>query len=208
MVVCCQKTYAYMGYGESEMRTTVLEFEYSYGVEEYDLGTAFAQVLFTTWFICLVSSWNQHMIDPLCFCLPSSSSQKPWIVILLGKLEVPTLIDAKEFSNTLLQKERKIVPPPALKMWTRNLWFWNYVVCEQIAIGTNDVYKTSAAAQQAGAKIVREAGPLPGLDTKIVSCLDPDGWKTVSKLFGQYFQCRLIDSQKLQHVSQPWHFPF
>lgn len=69
-------------------------------------------------------------------------------------------------------------------MWTRNLWFWNYVVCEQIAIGTNDVYKTSAAAQQAGAKIVREAGPLPGLDTKIVSCLDPDGWKTVSKLFG------------------------
>ncbi|CAK9226720.1 unnamed protein product [Sphagnum troendelagicum] len=86
-----KKTYAYMGYDESEMRTTVLEFEYSYGVEEYDLGTAFAQ----------------------------------------------------------------------------------------IAIGTNDVYKTSAAAQQAGAKIVREAGPLPGLDTKIVSCLDPDGWKTV-----------------------------
>jgi len=100
-----------MGYGESEMRTTVLEFEYSYGVEEYDLGTAFAQVLFTTWFICLVSSWNQHMIDPLCFCLPSSSPQKLWIVILLGKLEVPTLIDVKEFSNTLLQKERKIVPP-------------------------------------------------------------------------------------------------
>ncbi len=47
MVMCCQKTYAYMGYDESEMRTTVLEFEYSYGVEEYDLGTAFAQVLFT-----------------------------------------------------------------------------------------------------------------------------------------------------------------
>ncbi len=130
------------------------------------------------------------------------------IVILLGKLEVPTLMDVKEFSNTLLQKERKIVPPPPLKMWTRNLWFWNYVVCEQIAIGTNDVYKTSAAAQQAGAKIVREAGPLPGLDTKIVSCLDPDGWKTVSKLFGQYFKCRLIDSHRLQNVSQPWHFPF
>lgn len=65
------------------------------------------------------------------------------------------------------------------------------------------MYKTSAAAQQAGAKIVQEAGPLPGLNTKIVSCLDPDGWKTVSKLFRQYFQCRLIDSHKLQHVSQP-----
>jgi hypothetical protein len=52
------------------------------------------------------------MIDPLCFRLPSSSPQKLQTVILLGKLEVPTLIDVKEFSNTLLQKERKIVPPP------------------------------------------------------------------------------------------------
>ncbi|KAI7757015.1 hypothetical protein M8C21_004037 [Ambrosia artemisiifolia] len=28
-------------------------------------------------------------------------------------------------------------------------------------------------------KITRQAGPLPGLGTKIVSFLDPDGWKTV-----------------------------
>lgn len=41
--------------------------------------------------------------------------RKLWIVILLGKLEVRTLIDVKEFSNTLLQKERKMVPPPCLE---------------------------------------------------------------------------------------------
>ena len=34
--------------------------------------------------------------------------------------------------------------------------------------------------QELGGKITREAGPLPGLGTKIVSFLDPDGWKTVS----------------------------
>eukprot|EP00271_Cylindrocystis_brebissonii_P016137 TRINITY_DN39361_c0_g1_i1.p1 TRINITY_DN39361_c0_g1~~TRINITY_DN39361_c0_g1_i1.p1 ORF type:complete len:384 (+),score=95.90 TRINITY_DN39361_c0_g1_i1:126-1277(+) len=64
---------------------------------------------------------------------------------------------------------------------------YNYGVTEytkgdaygQIAIGTNDVYKTGEAIKVAGGKIVREAGPLPGINTKIVACLDPDGWKTV-----------------------------
>ena len=36
------------------------------------------------------------------------------------------------------------------------------------------------ANQELGGKITREAGPLPGLGTKIVFFLDPDGWKTVS----------------------------
>lgn len=49
----------------------------------------------------------------------------------------------------------------------------------QIAIGTDDVYKTAEAVRQAGGKITREPGPIPGINTKIVACLDPDGWKTV-----------------------------
>jgi len=49
----------------------------------------------------------------------------------------------------------------------------------QIAIGTDDVYKTAEAVRQAGGKIMREPGPIPGLNTKIVACLDLDGWKTV-----------------------------
>lgn len=68
---------------------------------------------------------------------------------------------------------------------------YNYGVTEytkgtayaQIAIGTDDVYKSGEVVklvnQELGGKITRQAGPLPGLGTKIVAFLDPDGWKTV-----------------------------
>ncbi|XP_030488794.2 probable lactoylglutathione lyase, chloroplastic [Cannabis sativa] len=64
---------------------------------------------------------------------------------------------------------------------------YNYGVTEyvkgngyaQIAIGTDDVYKTAEAVKLSGGKIVLEPGPLPGINTKITACLDPDGWKTV-----------------------------
>lgn len=49
----------------------------------------------------------------------------------------------------------------------------------QIAVGTDDVYKTAEAVKFFGGKIVLEPGPLPGLGTKITACLDPDGWKSV-----------------------------
>lgn len=52
----------------------------------------------------------------------------------------------------------------------------------QIAIGTDDVYKTAEAVKLNGGKITREPGPLPGINTKITACLDPDGWKTVTNL--------------------------
>jgi len=68
---------------------------------------------------------------------------------------------------------------------------YNYGVTEyskgnayaQIAIGTDDVYKSAEVlnlvTQELGGKITRQPGPLPGLNTKIVSFLDPAGWKTV-----------------------------
>ncbi|KAK4481238.1 hypothetical protein RD792_012121 [Penstemon davidsonii] len=64
---------------------------------------------------------------------------------------------------------------------------YNYGVTEydkgnayaQIAIGTNDVYRTAEAVKLCGGKVTREPGPLPGISTKITACLDPDGWKTV-----------------------------
>ncbi|KAJ0964946.1 hypothetical protein J5N97_026084 [Dioscorea zingiberensis] len=49
----------------------------------------------------------------------------------------------------------------------------------QVAIGTDDVYRTAEAIKLCGGKITREPGPLPGINTKITACLDPDGWKTV-----------------------------
>ncbi|BBH00727.1 glyoxalase I homolog [Prunus dulcis] len=67
---------------------------------------------------------------------------------------------------------------------------YNYGVTEytkgnayaQIAIGTDDVYKSAEVVnlvtQELGGKITRQPGPIPGLNTKITSFLDPDGWKT------------------------------
>ena len=49
-----------------------------------------------------------------------------------------------------------------------------------MAIGTDDVYKTAEVVKLSEGKVVREAGPLPGLNTKITAILDPDGWKSVS----------------------------
>ena len=54
-----------------------------------------------------------------------------------------------------------------------------HFVFEKIAIGTNDVYKTAEAIKLCGGKIILEPGPWPGINTKIVACLDPDGWKLV-----------------------------
>jgi lactoylglutathione lyase len=47
----------------------------------------------------------------------------------------------------------------------------------QVAISTEDVYKSAEQIKAAGGKITREAGPIPGLGTKILACVDPDGWK-------------------------------
>ncbi len=68
---------------------------------------------------------------------------------------------------------------------------YNYGVTEytrgnayaQVAISTDDVYKSAEAVrvttQEHGGKITREPGPIPGINTKITSFLDPDGWKVV-----------------------------
>ncbi|XP_024161255.1 lactoylglutathione lyase GLX1 [Rosa chinensis] len=53
----------------------------------------------------------------------------------------------------------------------------------QVAIGTDDVYKSAAAVEQAiqelGGKIIRPPGPLPIIGTKITAFLDSDGFETV-----------------------------
>ncbi|PPD97809.1 hypothetical protein GOBAR_DD05151 [Gossypium barbadense] len=68
---------------------------------------------------------------------------------------------------------------------------YNYGVTEytkgnayaQVAISTDDVYKSGEVVehviQELGGKVTRKPGPIPGINTKITSFLDPDGWKTV-----------------------------
>ncbi|CAB4277860.1 unnamed protein product [Prunus armeniaca] len=53
----------------------------------------------------------------------------------------------------------------------------------QVAIGTNDVYKSAAAVElvtkEVGGKIIRPPGPIPQIKTKITAFLDTDGFQTV-----------------------------
>lgn len=72
--------------------------------------------------------------------------------------------------------------------------FTNLYISQQIAIGTDDVYKTAEAIKLCGGKITREPGPLPGISTKITACLDPDGWKTVILLTLQLHDFPLVHS--------------
>ncbi|RXI03476.1 hypothetical protein DVH24_004128 [Malus domestica] len=53
----------------------------------------------------------------------------------------------------------------------------------QVAIGTNDVYKSAAAVRrvtkEVGGEIIIPPGPIPKIDAKITALLDTDGFQTV-----------------------------
>jgi hypothetical protein len=70
---------------------------------------------------------------------------------------------------------------------------WAHLFFFQIAISTDDVYKTAEVVRLNGGHITCESGPLPGINTKITACTDPDGWKTVSANFFVFFSSLLMD---------------
>eukprot|EP00877_Chromochloris_zofingiensis_P005126 jgi/Chrzof1/14614/Cz09g09150.t1 len=49
----------------------------------------------------------------------------------------------------------------------------------QVAISTNDVYKSGEQIKAAGGALTKEPGPVPGIGTKILATVDPDGYKYV-----------------------------
>lgn len=49
----------------------------------------------------------------------------------------------------------------------------------QVAISTEDVYRSAEQIRAAGGAITREPGPVPGIGTKILATTDPDGYKYV-----------------------------
>ena len=49
----------------------------------------------------------------------------------------------------------------------------------QVAISTDDVFKTAEAIKAQGGAVTREPGAVPGIGTKIMATTDPDGWKVV-----------------------------
>ncbi|KAK4419967.1 putative lactoylglutathione lyase, chloroplastic [Sesamum alatum] len=117
------------------------------------------------------------------------------VMLRVGDLERSINFYRKAYGMELLQKSDN----PELRYTTAMMGYgpegknavleltYNYGVREynkgngygQIAVGTDDVYKTAEAIKFYGGEVILEPGPLPGINTKITVCLDPDGWKTV-----------------------------
>ena len=49
----------------------------------------------------------------------------------------------------------------------------------QVAIGTDDVYKTAESVRKSGGKVTKEPQEIASIGTKITATTDPDGWKVV-----------------------------
>ncbi|GAB4830846.1 hypothetical protein Ancab_004874 [Ancistrocladus abbreviatus] len=152
---------AFFGFGPEESHF-VVELTYMFdmnGVDKYDIGTGFGHFAIATEDVSVIQRGPTP--EPLC-----------QVMLRVGDLECSIKFYEKytlvmmgygpELENTILELT------------------YNYGV----AISTDDVYKSAEVvnmvSQELGGKITRQPGPIPGINTKITSFLDPDGWKTVS----------------------------
>ncbi|KMZ72485.1 Lactoylglutathione lyase [Zostera marina] len=213
-------TNAFLGFGPEDSHF-VVELTYNYGIDQYDIGTAFGHfgiaVDDVSKAVELITAKGGKVIrnpgpvkggntviafieDPDGYkfeLLERDATPEPFCQVMLrvGDLDRSIEFYKKAFGMELLRRRDN----PEYKYTIAMMGYgpedknavleltYNYGVTEyekgtayaQIAIGTDDVYKTAEAVKLCGGKITREPGPLPGLGTKITACLDPDGWKTV-----------------------------
>ncbi|KAI3986716.1 hypothetical protein MKX01_014254 [Papaver californicum] len=167
---------AFLGFGPED-KHFVVELTYNYGVDSYDIGTGFGHFGIATEDVYKLvekirakggnvtrgpgpdpDGYSFELIqrgptaEPLC-----------QVMLRVGDLERSIKFYKQALGMKLL---RKIDRPE-----------------HKIAISTDDVYKSgeveNLVTQELGGKITRQPGPIPGLNTKITSFVDPDGWKTV-----------------------------
>ncbi|CAN4096332.1 unnamed protein product [Withania somnifera] len=213
-------TNAFLGYGPEDSHF-VIELTYNYGVDKYDIGSAFGHfgisVEDVSKTVELIKAKGGKVTrepgavkggktviafieDPDGYkfeLLERGPTPEPLCQVMLRVGDLERAINFYE--NAYGMKLLRTRDNPEYKYTIAMLGYgpedtnavmeltYNYGVTEydkgnayaQIAIGTDDVYKTAEAIRLCGGKITREPGPLPGISTKITACLDPDGWKTV-----------------------------
>ncbi|CAH1448971.1 unnamed protein product [Lactuca virosa] len=213
-------TNAFLGYGPEDSHF-VIELTYNYGVDKYDIGSAFGHFGIAVDDVAKTvdlikakggtvtrepgpvkggKSIIAFVEDPDGYkfeLIERGPTPEPLCQVMLrvGDLDRSITFYEKAFGMELLRRRDN----PEYKYTIAMMGYgpedksavleltYNYGVTEydkgnayaQIAIGTDDVYKTAEAVKLFGGKITREPGPLPGISTKITACLDPDGWKTV-----------------------------
>ncbi|XP_040371432.1 probable lactoylglutathione lyase, chloroplastic isoform X2 [Rosa chinensis] len=177
-------TNAFLGYGPEDSHF-VIELTYNYGVDKYDIGTAFGHFG--------VAVEDVAKTVELVKAKGGKVTREPGPV-KGGNTVIAFVEDPDGYKFELL--ERGPTPEPLCQIMLRvgdldrSIAFYEKAFGMEllrkrdnpeykIAVGTDDVYKTAEAIKLCGGKITREPGPLPGLNTKITACLDPDGWKSV-----------------------------
>ncbi|CAN1215199.1 Probable lactoylglutathione lyase, chloroplastic [Linum perenne] len=196
-------TNAFLGYGPEDSNF-VIEITYNYGVDKYDIGSGFGHfgiavddVVKTVELVKAKGGKVTREPGPVkggSTVIAFIEDPDGYKFELLERGPTPEPL-CQAFGMELLRKRDN----PEYKYTIAMMGYgpedknavleltYNYGVTEyekgnayaQIAIGTDDVYKTAEAVKLFGGKITREPGPLPGINTKITACLDPDGWKTV-----------------------------
>ncbi|KAI7757019.1 hypothetical protein M8C21_004041 [Ambrosia artemisiifolia] len=162
---------AFLGFGPEDSNFAV-ELTYNYGVDKYDIGTGFGHFAIATADVYKLAQ--------------DIKAKGGTITREAGPVKGGTSVIAfaKDPDGYLFELiERPNTPEPLCQVMLRvgdldrSIKFY-----EKVAVSTSDVYKSAQVVnhviQELGGKITRQAGPLPGLGTKIVSFLDPDGWKT------------------------------
>ncbi|KAL6197913.1 hypothetical protein ACLB2K_027705 [Fragaria x ananassa] len=192
---------AFLGFGPEETNF-VVELTYNYGVTSYDIGTGFGHLAIATPDVYkLVENIRAKGGNVTREPGPRPPTPEPLCQIMLrvGDLDKSISFYERALGLKLLRR----IERPEYKYTIAILGYaeedkttileltYNYGVTEytkgnayaQIAVGTDDVYKSAEVVdlvtKELGGKITRQPGPIPGLNTKITSFLDPDGWKTV-----------------------------
>ncbi|KAH1208626.1 putative lactoylglutathione lyase [Glycine max] len=139
----------------------------------------------------LLSALSNHLFDVYC---SYKESKEIWDSLILKYivedlalgLRVVKKTDRPEYKYTIAMLGYAEEHETTVLELTYNYGVTEYTkgnAYAQVAIGTDDVYKSAEVVnivtQELGGKITRQPGPIPGLNTKITAFLDPDGWKTV-----------------------------
>ncbi|XLT45436.1 hypothetical protein HN873_038040 [Arachis hypogaea] len=176
-------TNSFVGYGLEDSNFTV-ELTYNYGVDKYDIGNGFGHlgvvVEDATKAVDLIKAKGGKAIKEPG---PVKGGSTAIGMQLLHRKDNPEhkvnlcwwqlLISCAKYSchNGYGPEDKNIVLELTYIYGITNYEKGNGY--GQIAIGTNDVYKSAEAIKLCGGKIIREPGPLPGINTKIAVCLDP-----------------------------------
>ncbi|KAI7741193.1 hypothetical protein M8C21_005269, partial [Ambrosia artemisiifolia] len=189
---------AFLGYGP-EHTHFVIELTYNYGVDNYNIGNAFGHfgialnnVAKTVDLVKAKGGKVTSEPSPAKAFIEDPDGYTFELIERKGRISEPLcqvmlrVGDIDRSINFYQQCTKAIMGYGSEDESAVLELTYNYGITEydkgngygQIAIGTDDVYKTAQVVKLFGGDIVLQPGPLPVINTKITACLDPDGWKS------------------------------